>query len=291
MRILILGGDGMLGHQLLQSLSVKHQVKVTLRQSLTAYNTKLFNANNAFTNVDILQYDCLLPVLNIYRPEAVINAVGVIKQRDSAKESIPSITINALFPHRLAELCLAIGARLIHFSTDCVFSGRKGYYDLEDLSDAEDLYGKTKFLGELHDQHCVTIRSSIIGLELAHKKSLIEWFLAQNEVISGYKRAIYSGVTTLEMSRIVDHILLKCPNLFGVWQVASKAISKFELLKILAKKLEKDDIIIEPNETFFCDRSLNGEKFFAATQHQIPAWENMLAELAIQIKKREGVLV
>ena len=180
MRLLILGGDGMLGHQLLKSLAPRHEVRVTLRQDMEAYAAyQLFDNANSYTGIDVRSLERLAEVLADFRPEAVINAVGIVKQRPTAKESIPSLEINSLLPHRLAVLCKAIGARLIHLSTDCIFSGKKGNYQESDPSDAEDLYGKTKFLGETQENHCLTLRTSIIGRELSRNKSLLEWFLAQ----------------------------------------------------------------------------------------------------------------
>ena len=186
----------------------------------------------------------------------------------------------------MAQEC---GARLIHMSTDCIFSGKQGNYREDDFSDAEDLYGRTKFLGELHGQHCVTIRSSIMGLELVRKQSLVEWFLAQTGTIKGYTKAIYTGLTTQEMSRVIHRILTQQTALYGLWQVASQPISKFALLTLLNKKLERNNMIL-PDESFCCDRSLNGERFAATTGYQVPDWELMISELSEQIVKREEVL-
>src|SRR5271169_3138239 len=170
----------MLGHQLLKSFAPRHEVKVTLRRDMEAYTLyKLFDNANSYAGVDVRSIERLVEVLANFQPEAVINAVGVVKQRPMAKEIIPCLEINALLPHRLSVLCQVVGARLIHLSTDCIFSGKKGNYLETDTSDAEDLYGKTKFLGEVHDGHCLTLRTSIIGRELSRNKSLLEWFLAQ----------------------------------------------------------------------------------------------------------------
>lgn len=289
MRILIVGGDGMLGHQLLQTLQKQHEVKVTLRQNLSAYtHYGYYHADNTYTGVDIRRDEELLEALAHFQPQAVINAVGVVKQRKSAKDAIPSLEINALFPHRLALMCEAVKARMVHISTDCVFSGRKGKYTEQDLSDAEDLYGKSKYLGEVTDSHCVTLRSSIIGLELSHKTGLIEWFLAQKGTIKGFRKAIYSGLTTQEMSRVIERILVQHPELSGVWQVSSDtAINKYELLTAFTEMLGRKDIQIEPDDNFVCDRSLLSEPFKKATGYKPPTWQTMLGELATQVKQRE----
>jgi dTDP-4-dehydrorhamnose reductase len=290
MKILVLGGEGMLGHQLLQYLQTRHTVKVTLKNPANSYtHWNLFCSENSYYNIDILNTEALLDVLLDFRPEAVINAVGIVKQRDAAKESIPSIQINALYPHRLSQLCQAVGARMIHMSTDCVFSGKTGNYSEQDQPDAEDLYGLSKYLGEVKDEHCFTIRSSIIGLELIRKSSLIEWFLSQKNQVKGFRKAIYTGLTTLEMSRVIEKILTQHPNLFGVWHIASKPINKYNLLQIFKEKIGKNITII-PEDEFICDRSLNDKRFAAATHYHAPDWNTMLSELADQVNQKNGVL-
>ena len=290
MRILILGGSGMLGHQLFRSLSERHRVRVTLQHRLADYPFPgLFCEENTYQSIDLRKEDAIRRVFAEFRPEAVINGAGVIKQRDAAKAAIPCIEINALLPHRLSWLCQDSGARLVQPSTDCVFSGKGGKYRESDFPDADDLYGRSKLLGEVNEKHCITLRTSIIGLELANKQSLIEWFLAQKGRIQGYRNAIYSGFTTLEMARIVEKVLIEYPALSGVYQVASEPIDKYTLLKKLCAKLQRRDLEIDPDEQFVCDRSLNGERFASATGYRAPDWERMLDELAAQIQARERI--
>jgi len=281
MRILILGGDGMLGHQLLKFLSPRHVVRVTLRQDLATYTfCQLFNSGNAYGGIDVRSVERLTEVLADFRPKAVINAVGIVKQRPTAKESIPSLEINSLLPHRLAVLCKAVGARLIHLSTDCIFSGKKGNYQERDHSDAEDLYGKTKYLGETQDSHCLTLRTSIIGRELSRKKSLLEWFLAQNGTIKGFTKAIYTGFTTVEMSRIIENMLVNYPEASGVYQVSSDPINKYNLLLLFREKLGHEVEII-PDDGFCCDRSLDSSRFRKTFNYAPPSWEAMVEELKL----------
>lgn len=271
----------MLGHQLLACLQPRHDVKVTLRQDIEAYTAYgLFNRDNSFSGVDVRSLERVLEVMAEFRPEAVINAVGIVKQRPTAKESIPSLEINALLPHRLAILCKGIGARLIHLSTDCVFSGKKGNYLESDPSDAEDLYGKTKFLGEVHDSSCLTLRTSIIGRELSRHKSLLDWFLSQTGTVKGFTNAIYTGFTTLEMSRIIEKMLLEYPEVSGVYQVSSDPINKYELLLLIREKLGQAIEII-PDDVFCCDRSLDSSRFRAEFNYTPPAWSTMIEELRI----------
>jgi dTDP-4-dehydrorhamnose reductase len=280
-RILILGGDGMLGHQLLKHLQPRHDVKVTLRQDFGAYALfNMFSRENVYDAIDIRSLERLIEVMADFRPEAVINAVGIVKQRPDAKESIPSLEINALLPHRLAILCKGMGVRLIHLSTDCIFSGKKGNYLESDPSDAEDLYGKTKYLGEVHEVNSLTLRTSIIGRELFRHTSLLDWFLVQTGTVKGFINAIYTGFTTLEMSRIIEKMLLEYPDASGVYQVSSDPINKYGLLLLIREKLGLNIEII-PDEVFCCDRSLDSSRFRAEFNYTPPTWPAMIEELRI----------
>lgn len=288
MRLLILGGDGMLGHQLLRSLSGEHEVRVTLRREEGAYHGHgLFTAANAFFGVDVRDHDRLVEVLARFRPQAVVNAAGVVKQRPEAKDALASIEINALFPHRLARLCAATGARLVHLSTDCVFSGRKGRYRETDPPDPEDLYGRTKLLGELPEAPALTLRTSIIGLEIGRRQGLVEWFLASRSTVKGFRRAIYSGLTTKELARVIGGLLVRHPDLAGLFHVASAPIDKYSLLSQLAHALGGDVASIEPDDEIVCDRSLSAEAFRTATGYAAPSWDEMLGELAAAIRERK----
>jgi len=287
LRILVLGGDGMLGHRLFRHLRERHEVRVTLRQDAAAYaGYELFDESTAYYGVDARWPEGLTSIVADFRPEAVVNAVGIVKQRPSAKDAIPSLEINSLLPHRLAVLCRAAGARMVHLSTDCVFSGREGMYREDHPSDAEDLYGKTKYLGEVHEPHCVTLRTSIIGLELSRRKSLVEWFLAQSGTIRGFRRAIYSGFTTAEMSRIIEMLLVHHPEAGGVYNVASEPINKYDLLVQLRDRLGRT-LEIVPDDDFVCDRSLDGSRFRSEFAYTPPSWPAMLDELAAEIKELE----
>ena len=270
MRLLILGGSGMLGHQLWRGLHAQHDTWVTLRRPVADFEVhNLFDEAKAIQFDDITDDTALERALGQAKPEAVINCVGLIKQRDEASDEALTLRVNAEFPHRLAKRCGEAGARLIHFSTDCIFAGTKGNYTESDPPDAADLYGQSKHQGEVADAHSVTLRTSVIGHELATNLALLDWFLSQRgQAIRGFTKAIYSGFTTLEMARIADRILTQHTDLSGVWHVASEPISKFGLL--------------EPNDEFVCDRSLNADRFNAATGYTPPSWEAMIGELAQQ---------
>lgn len=291
MKILILGGDGMLGHQLLVSLKNKYLVRVTLRQDYHFYKKyNLFNDENSYFNLDARNEKSFIPIIKGFKPTIIINAIGIVKQREAAKDAVLCIEINALLPHRLSQICAENGIRLIHISTDCVFSGHKGQYVENDLSDAEDLYGKSKFLGEVSDPHCLTLRSSLIGLELSRKTGLIEWFLAQKGMIKGFCGAIFNGLTTLEMSRVIELILTHYPNLSGVWHVSSDPISKYDLLTQFSEMLKCKHIKILPENDFRCDRSLINQAFVDKTAYHVPSWPAMLSELVEQVKLRRNFI-
>jgi dTDP-4-dehydrorhamnose reductase len=290
MRILIFGGDGMLGHELLRSWKDRHEVWVTLRQGKSAYAAyeALFGDRVLF-DVDVRRLQDVVDAVAAAKPQAIVNAVGIVKQRAAAKETIPSLEVNALFPHRLAQVCAAAGARMVHMSTDCVFSGQKGQYVETDTPDAEDLYGRTKLLGEVAEPHCLTLRTSIIGLELGRHGSLIEWFLAQRGRIKGFRRAIYSGLTTSEMARAIEHLLVEEPALGGLWHLSPDPIDKHDLLTRLARRLGRNDVEIVPDDEFVCDRSLDSSALRARTTYRVPPWDAMLDELAERIRRRQGI--
>jgi dTDP-4-dehydrorhamnose reductase len=281
MRICIFGGSGMLGHQLWRSFHKEHEVWVTLRRSSKEYaQWGLFEEKRTVYPINILEENELLEIFKRAKPELIINCIGVIKQAEESKDTLKSLEINSVFPHRLAQTAGRFGIRVLHVSTDCVFNGRKGNYSEKDPSDAEDVYGRTKFLGELDYENALTLRSSIIGHELETKNGLIEWFLSQNgKTIKGFTNAVYSGFTTIEFARIIAWILESGKNIRGVWQVASAPISKFELLNIAKVKYSWGGGII-PEDRFHCNRSLNGERFHVFSGYSAPTWESMLGELA-----------
>ena len=281
MRLLILGGSGMLGHQLWSGLHARHETWVTLRRPVADFAAhNLFDEAKSIQVDDITDDTALDQAIGQAKPEAVINCVGLIKQRDEASDEALAVRVNAEFPHRLAKRCGETGARLIHFSTDCVFAGTRGNYTEDDPADATDLYGQSKHRGEVTGPQCVTLRTSVIGHELGTNLALLDWFMSQrSQSVNGFTKAIYSGFTTLEMARIVEQILTRHPRLSGLWHVASEPISKFDLLQLCREKLGWEGVI-EPNDEFVCDRSLNGDRFNEATGYDPPDWKAMISELA-----------
>jgi len=270
----------MLGHKLWQVFASRFDTYVTLHRDFNSYKQyELFDKARSIDHVSAEGFDSVARAIDTVRPAVVVNCIGIVKQAEAAKDPLASIEVNSLFPHRLARLCRTRGTRLIHISTDCVFSGLKGNYEENDFSDAEDLYGRTKFLGEVSGEGCMTIRTSMIGRELETSNGLIEWFLNQEDkTISGYKKSVFSGFTTNAFAEVIAGIITKNPELHGVWHVASEPISKFELLS-LVKQVYGLNIRIEPDETVVCDRSLNDERFRQATGFVPPTWHDMIEQM------------
>jgi dTDP-4-dehydrorhamnose reductase len=284
MRILILGGSGMVGHRLWVNLSKEHETWVTVRGSSSPFPEISMLPQRSFVrpNVDAQSFDEVTRALASIQPELVINCIGLVKQNVIlAKDPLLSIQINALLPHRISMICRVAGIRMIHISTDCVFSGRKGHYTEDDQSDAEDLYGRTKFLGEVQYPHTITLRTSVIGREFKSHLGLIEWFLSQkeNSSIKGFQKAIFTGVTTDEISRIIMNTVIPNPKLSGLYHVSSDAISKYEILRLTKEAFGKKLTII-PDDSFVCDRSLDSSRFRQITGYKPPSWSEMISELA-----------
>ncbi len=281
MRVLILGGAGMLGHKLWQAYRQRFDTWVTVRGNPRDYAAyQLFDPERMVGGVDAFDFDAVVRALAAVRPDAVVNCIGIIKQLPTAKDPIISLTVNSLFPHRLANLCTAAGVRLIHISTDCVFSGRKGMYTEADISDAEDLYGRSKFLGEVATPGCLTLRTSIIGRELASTSGLVEWFLSnRGSKVRGFTRAIYSGFTTQALATVIADVLERHADLSGVYQVSSDPINKYDLLCLL-RDIMHIPIAVEPYDGVVLDRSLDSRRFREATDFTPPSWPDMLQVMA-----------
>ena len=284
MKILVLGAAGMLGHKMFQTLRQRFpETLATIKGTVgdkAHGKISLFQQGNIIENVEVLNQAALADCLRLHRPDFVVNCIGIIKQRSAANSHLPSIAINSLLPHQLAELCSQWDGRLIHFSTDCVFSGKQGNYSEEDASDAEDLYGKSKFLGEVQAPNALTLRTSIIGRELSEFRSLLEWFLGQKDTsVRGFTRAFYSGVTTNFLARFVGDIIAGHPELQGLYQVTSPTISKHDLLSLLRQTYGLATQIVA-DDSFFCDRSMRGDKLKAAIRYECPPWPVLCAELA-----------
>lgn len=256
----------------------QHDVWGTVRSADVTRYFESTLAERIVTGVDVEHFDLLATLFADIRPDVVINCIGLVKQLTESEDPLQALPINALLPHRLARLCALVGARFVHISTDCVFNGSKGNYSESDPSDAEDLYGRSKYLGEVAYPHAITLRTSIIGHELTRAQGLIGWFLAQQERVKGYRRAIFSGLPTVELSRIVRDIVLPNHDLSGIYHVAAAPIAKYDLLKLVAEVYGKD-VVIEPDDRLVIDRSLNAGLFQAATGYVAPPWQELVARM------------
>ena len=276
-RILVLGAGGMLGNAVFRLFAEDGRFSTTgtLRSPAKAHHFTSEERKRLITDVDVTQDRALVSAFAQANPTTVINCVGIIKQQKSAMDPLTALTMNAVLPHRLAKLCEASGSRLIHMSTDCVFSGLKGGYTEDDVADADDLYGRTKYLGETDYPHAVTLRTSIIGHELESAYSLVDWFLSQAGWIKGYKKAIFSGLPTIVVAQIIRDLVIGNMGLRGVYHLSAHPISKFDLLSLLAEIYGKR-LDIVPDETVDIDRSLNSDRFRHATGYAPLSWPELL---------------
>ena len=277
MKILVLGASGMLGNAMIRVMSEKADLQVygTVRSESSKRFFSAEIATRLLSGVDVEQHDSLMQAFIRVRPDVVINCVGLIKQLADADDPLQAIPINSLLPHRLSRLCDLTNSRLVHMSTDCVFSGEKGDYRESDPSDAEDLYGRSKFLGEVDYPHTVTVRTSIIGHELQSAHGLVEWFLLQQEQCKGFTRTIFSGLPTVVLAQIIRDVLIPHTDLHGVYHVAAQPIPKHDLLRLIANVYGKS-IEIVPDDKLVNDRSLNADRFKDATGYIAPEWPELI---------------
>jgi dTDP-4-dehydrorhamnose reductase len=284
-RLLILGGSGMLGHRLLAHFERRgHEVRATLQRSPVDYGAgQLLRPDNTISGLD-LRNPAALERAFAYDPEAVVNAAGMVLQRSDASDPILNIELNSLLPQRAAARCRARGIRFIHISTDCVFSGTRGGYTEADVPDPVDLYGRSKLLGETTDSPGITLRTSMIGPEIVHRHGLVEWFLAQQGPIRGFRRAIFSGLTTTEMCQVVERLLRKETLSQGLYHVSADPISKYDLLCALRDALGRSMEIIPVDEPVV-DRSLDSSRFRREIGYNPPGWPEMIAALAAEIRE------
>jgi dTDP-4-dehydrorhamnose reductase len=287
-RVLVFGGTGMLGHVVWRTFRERFDTFVTLRSRVSEYEPLgLFDRDRAIEQVDGYDAESVARAFERVRPAVVVNCIGLVKQLAEANDPVASVTINALLPHRIAELCRRTGARLIQISTDCVFSGATGSYRESDRADADDLYGRTKRLGEVTDGSALTIRTSIIGRELRSTTGLVEWMLSRRGGrVDGFTRAFFSGVTTMTLARVLAEIIERHASLSGLYHVASQRISKHDLLLRLNESFGAG-ITIVPSDRVAIDRSLDGSRFAGATGVSIPDWPAMIRELAADAARYE----
>ncbi len=283
MNILIVGATGMIGHRLWLGLSKDFEVHAILRRSVDSIPIKdRIDLSRTYRIDDVQNKDALEKIIARCTPDLVINCVGVVKQLDLSKDYQTSIALNSLFPHQLSEICQKYNARMIQFSTDCVFKGDRGMYSDFDTPDATDIYGRTKTLGEIdYAEHVLTLRTSFIGREIFPHGSLITWFESQRgNTIQGFSKAIYSGLPTNTLVRIFKEKIIPAVHIHGIYNLSSAPIGKYQLLK-LVKDLFKLDIVVENNARFKVDRSLDSTKLRNLLNIEIPCWENLVEDLLV----------
>jgi len=281
MKVLILGGSGMLGHKLVQVLDRRFEIWSTIRStynSVAAFG--IFDRDRTIEGIDAMKFETVVRAIEISRPDVVINAVGIVKQKEMSKNVVTALSVNSIFPQLLIEIRKSFGFRFITISTDCVFSGSKGYYCETDAVDAIDLYGQSKHWGEVEDENCLTIRTSIIGRELGIGHGLLEWFIVhRNRQVPGYANAVFSGFPTAILADIIGEISESYPELSGIFHISSDPISKFELLSKINTRFGLG-VTVEKFDDLAIDRSLDSSKFRRATGFQPLSWDEMIDAMA-----------
>lgn len=273
LKVLVLGVSGMLGNAVMRVFAQGDEYSVlgSARSADVLHRLPAKLREHVVCGVDVENTDSLVRLFTLARPDVVINCIGLVKQLAEADDPLAAIPINSLLPHRLARLCAMAGARLIHMSTDCVFAGTRGGYREQDVPDAQDLYGRSKYLGEVDYPHAVTLRTSIIGHELSSAHGLVGWFLAQQGPVKGFTRAIFSGLPTMELARVIREFVIPNADLHGVYHVSAEPINKFELLNLVAQTYGKSTTIM-PDAKMEIDRSLDSSHFRATTGYAPPTW-------------------
>ena len=276
MKILILGANGMLGHVIFNYLTLKTKWKIfgTVRSK----NKLNKNIHRNLYLFDLSNKKNILRIINILSPNLIINCIGVVKQNNMLNDISSTIYANSLFVHELYDVCKIHNIRLIHFSTDCVFSGKEGNYFETDKPDATDLYGRTKFLGEINYEGMLTLRTSFLGHQIDADFSLLQWFLKQKGSCYGYQNAIYSGLPTVEIASILMKHVIPNEEIFGLYHLSSEPINKYELLKII-KKIYGLNLLINKDKTVRIDRSLNSDRFKKIVKYKSPSWNDMIKKM------------
>ncbi|MDX6017293.1 SDR family oxidoreductase [Shewanella indica] len=286
MKIIVVGATGMLGFSIFSTLSEVANLDVYGTVRTVNGLEKFFpSTDKLIPNVDVKDFTTLESAVLAVQPDVVINCIGLIKQYDVSKQHVEAIGINALLPHQIAQLCDTVQARLIHFSTDCVFDGKVGNYLESDLPTAMDLYGKSKCLGEVDYGKHVTLRTSIIGHELKSCVSLIDWFLSQEGFVKGYSKAVFSGLPTAYVAKVLADYVLPASSLSGLYHLSVAPIDKYSLIRKVADVYNKQ-IEIEKFEDFVIDRSLDSSRFQAATGFVPPSWDELINFMHSDYSKR-----
>jgi dTDP-4-dehydrorhamnose reductase len=278
--VLVLGVTGMLGSAVLRYFAERpgYRVTGTIRSASGCDMLPEAVRDRVISGIDVENFDSLMRAFAETRPQVVINCIGLVKQLAEADDPLNAIPVNSLFPHRLARLCAAAGARLVHVSTDCVFSGSKGMYKESDVPDATDLYGRTKHLGEVDYPNAITLRTSIIGHELRSSHGLISWFLSQKATVRGFTKAVFSGLPTVELARVIHDFVLPNERMRGIYHVSAEPIDKYTLLCNVARVYGLT-IDIVPDAKLVIDRSLDSSRFRAETGYVPASWPELIVRM------------
>lgn len=279
-RIVIVGATGMLGNAVLRYFATKtdHVVFGSVRSERSASLLPEMVRSAIIPGIDVENPESLVRLVDETQPTVLVNCVGLVKQLQSSKDPLSALAINSILPHRLVNLAAAAGARLVHLSTDCVFSGSGGMYKEDDIPDATDLYGRTKLLGEVDASNAITLRTSIIGHELGSSHSMVCWFLSQQGAATGYRKAIFSGLPTVEIARVIAQHVLPNPALHGLYHLSAEPIDKYTLLQLIAERYKKD-IRIDPADSPIIDRSLDSTRFRNATGFEPEPWPELISRM------------
>lgn len=284
MKILILGGAGMLGHRVWLEFREQfgvQNVACTLRKEREHYDKYgSFFSGRVYDKIDALDFSSVARVLTDFKPDVVVNCIGITSRKEDMAEISKLFYINGVFPKHLQKWAQNNQARLIHVSTDCVFNGKQGPYLESDYATSEDVYGMSKFLGEVGEANCLTLRLSIIGRELEGKTELIEWFLSQRGgAVEGFTNVLYSGMSTIEVAKEISRLILHYPVLYGVYHVAGPIISKYELL-LLVNEVFQSKVSIKESESQISNKVLIDKKYRRETGFSPKSWSQMIKELA-----------
>lgn len=277
MKVLVLGASGLIGSTTLRVLSERSDWEVfgSVRSESIKALLPTISADRLVSNIDVFNFSSIVQLINQLKPDVIINCIGATKHKKEGNSPLNAIDLNALLPHKLAEICELAKVRFIHISTDCVFSGKVGLYSELDVADADDVYGRSKALGEVDYGSALTLRTSTIGHELQSSLGLLNWFLTQEKSCKGFTKAIFSGLPTVVFAQIIRDFVLNNTQLTGLYNVAAQPIDKFELLKLIADVYKKEINII-PDESLIINRSLDASKFNQATGYNPPTWQSLV---------------
>jgi dTDP-4-dehydrorhamnose reductase len=279
-RILVVGATGLIGSTIFNYLSKNEKFVVygSIRDSAAKAFFRPDFSKFILVNSEASDFRKWNQIFEDIKPDMVINCLGITKHLEGGNNPLVVIPINSYFPHFLDLLCKRFGARFVHISSDCVFSGSKGGYLETDVADATDFYGRSKALGEINEGPGLTLRTSTIGHELNSAFGLLDWFLGEEGSCQGYRKAYFSGLPTIELAKIIENFVVPRPELCGLYHVGAKKISKFDLLVQIAREYGKKIEII-PSSVFTIDRSLNSDRFYKATGYKPPSWTQLIKEM------------